>query len=113
MFSRHPKLQIAATTLRDISSASRHDLGGVCVVDGKVYKANGFCDLEVLDRVGSGDAFAAGFIYGLLSGKDPQTAIDLAAASGALSLASIGDGSSATLAEIEKLATSPDHSAVR
>jgi len=113
MFSRHPKLQIAATTLRDISSASRHDLGGVCVVDGKVYKANGFCDLEVLDRVGSGDAFAAGFIYGLISGKDPQTAIDLAAASGALSLASVGDGSSATLAEIEKLATSPDHSAVR
>jgi 2-dehydro-3-deoxygluconokinase len=113
MFSRHPKLQIAATTLRDINSASRHDLGGVCVVDDGVYKANGFRGLEVLDRVGSGDAFAAGFIYGFLAGKDAQTAIDLAAASGALSLASIGDGSSATLAEIEKLATSPDHSAVR
>lgn len=113
MFERHPHLKIAATTLRDIRSASRHDLGGVCFANDNVARAIEFIDVEVLDRVGSGDAFAAGFIYGLLSGSEPQESINLAVASAALSLASLGDGSSATLAEIERLAIGSDRRALR
>jgi 2-dehydro-3-deoxygluconokinase len=113
MFERHPHLKIAATTLRDIKSASRHDLGGVCFANDEVASAIEFIDLEVLDRVGSGDAFAAGLIYGLLSGSEPQRSINLAVASAALSLASLGDGSSATLPEIERLAEGSHRSAFR
>lgn len=113
MFARHPELKIAATTLRDIRSASSHDLGGVCFAGGAAYRGTDFRDAEVLDRVGSGDAFAAGFIYGMLSGKGFSRAISLATASAALSLASLGDGSSATLSEVERLATSSDSAAIR
>lgn len=113
MLDRHPELKIAATTLRDVKSASRHNLGGVCFSGDKVHRGRDFRDAEVLDRVGSGDAFAAGFIYGILSGKDLSTAISLATASAALSLASVGDGSSATLPEIERLAVSSDSAAIR
>jgi len=113
MFERHPHLKIAATTLRDIKSASRHDLGGVCFANDEVASAIEFIDLEVLDRVGSGDAFAAGFVYGLLSGSEPQRSINLAVASAALSLASLGDGSSATLPEVERLAEGSHRGAFR
>jgi 2-dehydro-3-deoxygluconokinase len=101
--SRFPDLKVIATTLRDVKSASRHDLSAVCFADGKVFKADDFADLEVLDRVGSGDAFAAGLIYGLLAGKDCEYAIKAGAANSALTMTTLGDGSSATLAEVEKL----------
>ncbi|HEX8736153.1 MAG TPA: sugar kinase [Pyrinomonadaceae bacterium] len=101
--SRFPDLKVIATTLRDVKSASRHDLSAVCLADGKVFKADDFADLEVLDRVGSGDAFAAGLIYGLLAGKDFAYAIKAGAANSALTMTTPGDGSSATLAEVEKL----------
>ncbi|HUR97353.1 MAG TPA: sugar kinase [Pyrinomonadaceae bacterium] len=104
IISRHPNIQILATTLRDVHSASRHTVGGACLA-GDVYTSTFHTNVDVLDRVGSGDAFAAGFIYGMLAGGSMQTAIDLAAASSVLSLASLGDGSSSTLAEIERLAT--------
>jgi 2-dehydro-3-deoxygluconokinase len=104
IISRHPNIQILATTLRDVHSASRHSIAGACIADGQVYKSTDHQNIDVLDRVGSGDAFAAGLIHGVLAGKPVQTAIDLAAASCVLSLASLGDGSSATLAEIERLA---------
>jgi 2-dehydro-3-deoxygluconokinase len=113
MRERHPNLSVIATTLRDVRSASRHDLSGVCFAGEQVVKAKDYKDVEVLDRVGSGDAFAAGLIYGILSGTTLQTAIDLAAASAVLSMASLGDGSSATLAEIKRLAAGPDSRAVR
>ena len=113
MFSRHPNLKIAATTLRDIRSASLHDLSGVCFAGGNVFKSIDHRNAEVLDRVGSGDAFAAGLIYGILSDKDLHRSIDLAAASAVLSLSLPGDGSSATLAEIERLSISPDRTAIR
>jgi 2-dehydro-3-deoxygluconokinase len=112
MLECHPNLTVVATTLRDVKSASRHDLSGVCSVGGEVKKAKDYNDVDVLDRVGSGDAFAAGLIFGLLSG-DPH-AIELAAASAVLSLASQGDGSSASSAEIHRLAsTSGDSTAIR
>ncbi len=70
-------------------------------------------NVHVLDRVGSGDAFAAGLIHGLLSGESLQTSIDLASASGVLAMASAGDGSSATFREIETLAQGTKRTTVR
>jgi len=101
--SRFPNLKVIATTLRDVKSASRHDLSAVCFAGEEVFKAVDFADLEVLDRVGSGDAFAAGLIYALLAGKDFKYAVDAGAANSALTLTTPGDGSAATFAEIEKL----------
>ncbi|HEX8369404.1 MAG TPA: sugar kinase [Pyrinomonadaceae bacterium] len=101
--SRFPNLKAIATTLRDVKSAARHDLSAVCFAAGKVFKANDFADLEVLDRVGSGDAFAAGLIYGLLAGKGFEYAVKAGVANSALTMTTLGDGSSATLAEVEKL----------
>ncbi len=113
MQSRFPNIKVLATTLRDVHSASRHSLSGACFADGETVTSNNYDNVDVLDRVGSGDAFAAGLIYGILSGTTLQTAIDLAAASAVLSMASLGDGSSATLAEIKRLAAGPDSRAVR
>jgi 2-dehydro-3-deoxygluconokinase len=115
MIERHPNLKVVATTLRDVHSASRHDLGGAyySASDGSVHEARGFKDLEVLDRVGSGDAFAAGLIHGLLSEQTLQRSIDIAVAAGALALASLGDGLSASLSEIEKAASENDTGAIR
>lgn len=104
MIDEFPNLKVVATTLRDIRSASRHDLSGACLIDGKVSKARDLSEVDVLDRVGSGDAFAAGLIYGLMAGKESEESVNIGVANAALALASIGDGSSATLAEIEKLA---------
>jgi 2-dehydro-3-deoxygluconokinase len=104
--SKFPDLKVIATTLRDVRSASKHDLSAVCFADGEVFKANDFAGLDVLDRVGSGDAFAAGLIYGLLEGRDTQFALNCGAANSALTLTTTGDGSAATLAEIENLASS-------
>lgn len=106
LMGRFPNLKIAATTLRDVKSASSHDLSAVCFAGGEVFKAADFRDLAVLDRVGSGDAFAAGMIYGLLTGKEMQHALDCGAANAALTLTTLGDASAATLAEVESLAAS-------
>lgn len=102
MMNAFPNLKLVATTLRDVHSASRHDLSGVCFDGGDVFRANDLTGLEVLDRVGSGDAFAAGLIYGVLEEKEPLAAVNYGTAAAALTLASIGDGSTATLAEIER-----------
>ncbi len=104
--SKFPDLKVIATTLRNVKSASRHDLSAVCFAGDEVFKANDFADLNVLDRVGSGDAFAAGLIYGLLAGKDVQFSLDCGAANSAFTLTTPGDGSAATLSEIENLSNS-------
>lgn len=113
MISRHPGLRVIATTLRDVRSASVHDLSGVGFAAGDVWKAKTFAGVEVLDRVGSGDAFAAGVIFGILSGRPLENAVELGAASAVLSLSSPGDGSSATLEEIERVSKSSDGAAIR
>jgi 2-dehydro-3-deoxygluconokinase len=113
MVGRHPQLNIVATTLRDVHSASSHSLSGVCFSDEKVWKGAGFENVDVLDRVGSGDAFAAGLISGVLSGKDLAASIETAIASAVLSLSSLGDGLSATAGEIERVAQRSSHSAIR
>jgi len=71
-------------------------------MDGEFYKATPRKNLEIYDRVGMGDSFASGFIYAMLSGKDPQEAIEYAAAHGALAGTTPGDTSMATLAEVER-----------
>jgi 2-dehydro-3-deoxygluconokinase len=98
-----PNLAVVATSLRTATSATRNDWGGVCVVDGRVHVATRRADVEILDRVGGGDSFASGLIYGLLSGEDPGRALEYAVAHGALAMTTPGDTSMATLAEVESL----------
>jgi 2-dehydro-3-deoxygluconokinase len=113
MISRHPNIKVLATTLRDVASASRHSIGGACYRDGSVYRSRDYVDAEVLDRVGSGDAFAAGTIVGSLNGWEMQKSIEIATASAVLSMASVGDGLSSTAEEIERLADSGHSHALR
>lgn len=113
MIVRHPNIRILATTLRDVLSSSQHNLSGACFADGHVIKSKDHMNVHVLDRVGSGDAFAAGFIHGLLSGESLQISIERASASGVLAMASEGDGSTATFGEIEALAQGTKTTTVR
>lgn len=113
MLAKYPNLTAAATTLRDVHSASQHSLSGLYFTGQQVVKARDFRQVDVLDRVGSGDAFAAGLIRETIAGSDMQIRIDVAVASAVLSMASAGDGSSATAREIERLAGSSDSTAIR
>jgi 2-dehydro-3-deoxygluconokinase len=98
-----PKLRAVATSLRTVKSASFNDWSGICYADGAIIEATPRENLEVLDRIGGGDSFASGFIYGLLSGCDYSTALDYAVAHGALAMTTPGDTSMATLTEVERL----------
>ncbi|HYL85529.1 MAG TPA: sugar kinase [Candidatus Angelobacter sp.] len=91
---------VVATTLRKAKTATRNDWGAICFCDGKFFGAPQREDLEILDRVGGGDSFASGLIYGFLSGKDPQWAVDCGAAHGALAMTTPGDTSMVTLQEV-------------
>lgn len=99
----HPNLKVIATTLRRVQSAGINDWGALCLADGKFYQSRPYQDLAILDRIGGGDSFAAGLIYGLLGG-DPQEAVDLGAAHGALAMTTPGDTSMASVDEVKKLA---------
>jgi 2-dehydro-3-deoxygluconokinase len=101
--ARHPHVQVVATTIREVHSSSRHSWGAVAWVNGKTYTAP-TCTLEVLDRVGGGDAFAAGFFFGLLTGEPPEEAIKLGWAHGALITTFPGDTTMATLEDVRALA---------
>lgn len=98
-----PNLKVIATTLREVKSAGVHNLTAVCFASGEVFKAENYTNVQVFDRVGSGDAFAAGFIYGFLSGKDIRYSIECATAHACLAMTTPGDNSMARLAEIESL----------
>ncbi|HUN60598.1 MAG TPA: sugar kinase [Candidatus Sulfotelmatobacter sp.] len=95
--------QVVATTLRKAKTATRNDWGAICYDHGAFYQAAERKDLEILDRVGGGDSFASGLIYGFLSGKDTQWAVECGAAHGALAMTTPGDTSMATLAEVTRL----------
>jgi 2-dehydro-3-deoxygluconokinase len=95
--------QIVATTLRKAKTATRNDWGAICYHGGTFFQATERQDLEILDRVGGGDSFASGLIYGFLSGKDAQWAVECGAAHGALAMTTPGDTSMATLAEVTRL----------
>jgi len=95
-----PNLRVVATTLREARTATRNDWSAICWVDGKLYRAREYPDLEILDRVGGGDSFASGLIYGFLTGQSPQRAVEYGAAHGALAMTTPGDTSTVTLEEI-------------
>jgi len=91
---------VVATTLRKAKTATQNDWGAICYCDGKFYQAKNRENLEICDRVCGGDSFASGLIYGFLSGKDPQWAVECGAAHGALAMTTPGDTSMATLQEV-------------
>ncbi len=99
----YPNFKVAATTLRSVKSATVNDWGAICWADGAFYEATPRPGLEILDRVGGGDSFASGLIYGFLTGGDPGRAVNFGAAHGALAMTTPGDTSMATLKEVEKL----------
>lgn len=98
-----PNFKAVATTLRNAKTASINDWGAVCFADGGLYQAPMRENLEILDRVGGGDSFASGLIYGLMTGRGVQWAVECGAAHGALAMTTPGDTSMATLAEVERV----------
>jgi 2-dehydro-3-deoxygluconokinase len=92
--------KVVATTLRKATTATRNDWGAICCSDGNFYEAWNRENLEILDRVGGGDSFASGLIYGFLAGKDAQWAVECGAAHGALAMTTPGDTTMATLEEV-------------
>ena len=98
-----PNFKATATTLRDVHSATNNDWGAVAWHDGRFHEAAGRQELEIYDRVGGGDSFASGLIYGFITHNDAQLAVDYGAAHGALAMTTPGDTTMATLAEVEKL----------
>ncbi len=96
-----PNFKIVATTLRNARTATVNDWGAVCYAEGKLYQAPIREGLEILDRVGGGDSFASGLIYGLLNERGPQWSVECGAAHGALAMTTPGDTTMATLAEVE------------
>jgi len=95
-----PNLSVVATTLRGAKTASFNDWGAICYANGKFFEARCRKDLQVYDRVGGGDSFASGLIYGFLSGEDPQWAVECGAAHGALAMTTPGDTTMVTLKEV-------------
>ncbi|NUN92995.1 MAG: sugar kinase [Verrucomicrobiae bacterium] len=95
--------KVAATTLRKVITATKNDWSAICWADGKFYESRKYPELEIFDRVGGGDSFASGLIYGFLATGDPQKAVDYGAAHGALAMTTPGDTSMATRKEVEKV----------
>jgi 2-dehydro-3-deoxygluconokinase len=98
-----PNFKAVATTLRNAKTATRNDWGAVLHLDGRLFESRPYPDLEILDRVGGGDSFASGLIYGLLEGRGSQWAVDCGAAHGALAMTTPGDTTMASLAEVERV----------
>ena len=98
-----PNFKVTATTLRAVKSATRNDWGAIIWANGNFYEAPNREDLEILDRVGGGDSFASGLIYGLMTFNDAQKAVEYGAAHGALAMTTPGDTSMASLQEVESL----------
>lgn len=97
-----PNFKAVATTLRNARTATVNDWGAVLWHDGQLHRARERQGLEILDRVGGGDSFASGLIYGFLAGKEPQWAVECGAAHGALAMTTPGDTTMASLAEVER-----------
>jgi 2-dehydro-3-deoxygluconokinase len=100
---RYPQIQVVATTLREVHSTARHSWSAVAWVNGEQCCAP-VCELDIFDRVGGGDGFASGFIYGLLAGETPQEAVKLGWAHGALITTFPGDTTMATLDQVRAFA---------
>jgi 2-dehydro-3-deoxygluconokinase len=103
VIKKHPQIKVVATTLREVHSTNRHSWGAVAWIEGQTCMAP-TCELDVLDRVGGGDGYAAGFFYGLLAGEDPTEAVKLGWAHGALLTTFPGDTTMATLEQVRAFA---------
>jgi 2-dehydro-3-deoxygluconokinase len=100
---KYPNVKAVATTLREVHSCNHHSWGAVAWVEGKTY-VSPTCELHVYDRVGGGDGFASGFIYGLLSGEEPAEAVKLGWAHGAMLTTFPGDTTMATVEQVRAFA---------
>ena len=98
-----PDVSVVATTLRTVRSASVNGWGALACASGRIHRAVDRPDLEILDRVGGGDSFVAGLVYGLMEKRDLAAAVEFGAAHGALAMTTPGDTSMATLSEVEQL----------
>ena len=99
----YPNFKAVATTLRTVKTASINDWSALLWADGAIYKAKDYNDLMILDRVGGGDSFASGLIYGLMEDGDPERAVEYGTAHGALAMTTPGDTSMASLSEVRGL----------
>jgi 2-dehydro-3-deoxygluconokinase len=102
LVSDYPNIHTVATTLRTAESASVNGWGAIMYHQGEYYEVLQN-DTAILDRVGGGDSFAAGVIYGLLEGQDPQWCVECGVAHGALAMSTLGDTTTASLAEVLRL----------
>jgi len=109
----YPNFKVVATTLRNAKSASINDWSAIAYADGQFAQARTYEDLEIWDRVGGGDSFASGFIYGFLAGKTLEDAVNYGAAHGALAMTTPGDTTMATKSEVEKVMQGAGARAVR
>jgi 2-dehydro-3-deoxygluconokinase len=98
-----PNFKVTATTLRAVKTATVNDWSAICWADGQFHESRKYPELEILDRVGGGDSFASGLIYGFLATGNAAQAVDYGAAHGALAMTTPGDTSMATLKEVEKI----------
>lgn len=103
VLAKHPQVKVVATTLREVHSTNRHSWGAVAWINGQGYCAP-VCELDVLDRVGGGDGFASGLIYGLLTGQSEEQAVKLGWAHGALLTTFPGDTTMATAEQVQAFA---------
>ena len=101
--AKFPNFKVAATTLRKVHTATVNDWSAICYHDGRFHESRPYPALEILDRVGGGDSFASGLIYGILKTNDAQKAVEYGAAHGALAMTTPGDTSMATAKEVEKV----------
>lgn len=101
--SAFPNFKATATTLRGVKTATVNDWGAMAWMDGSFHQSRDYPALEILDRVGGGDSFASGFIYGLMTTGDAAKAVEYGAAHGALAMTTPGDTTMATLKEVEKV----------
>lgn len=99
----YPNFKTVATTLRTVKTATVNDWSAICWADGKIYRGLEIPGLEIYDRVGGGDSFASGLIYGLMETGDPQKAVNYGVAHGALAMTTPGDTSMASLKEVERI----------
>jgi len=108
-----PNFKVVATPLREAESATRNDWSAILYANGAFHEAPLRRNIEIYDRVGGGDGFASGVIYGLMAGKGPQGAVEYGAAHGALAMTTPGDTSMASLAEVEAVVTGAGARAIR
>jgi 2-dehydro-3-deoxygluconokinase len=103
VIAKYPQVKVVATTLREVHSTNRHSWSAVAWINGKTHTAPA-CELDVLDRVGGGDGFAAGLFYGLLAGESPEDAVKLGWAHGALLTTTPGDTTMVTVEQVRSFA---------